>query len=538
MSFPKIKRIRGLLPVFLVLCFLVYFASAGGLYNSMDTPQYFTTEALIHYKDIDLSHFNKDQHYNFIYYDFFNYKDKVYGLRGYLLSVISIPLHVAGSFLQEWIRPDGFPDNATQSPHFAHELATVSLFSIYTLIGLFFFWKTIYLLTQDDSLATIISFALAFGTFLWKYSTSYARQGFLVMLLAITGYAVTKLWYEKHRLRWILVLFFCTAISFGIDTVVFYALSAYCVIYSLYLLRHLSENKLEKNYQIQKLILAILLFLQVVGLNVYFNYKWYGTFNFSQYNRTIQLARLAPSKREELLTSTPIFPTIYSVLFSRGPLPPSIFEHFKDYPPDVAYSYSVKYAMKYSYFGLFIVSPFLLLGFLVLPWVFTKNRYRPIIFYSFFIALLGILGNLKFFAFYASNQYDVRYFYPFVMCLGIPTALALASISRWKRWYLSVGMYIVFLASILFSLAMGWMGVLNMFQPALTGERKIWVEYKYFFTMLKSTPPQTLYNNTFLNRNNIWMALILSFIVYNTYFIGSRLVKSAKIRKWMSKWRK
>jgi len=94
---------RHLLPfVLFTFIFTVYFSSSVGLMNSMDTPQFFTTEALIQNHNIDISVFRYDPHY-FVWPDVYNYKNQTLGLRGYLTSVLYLPLHIISN--QHYLDP-------------------------------------------------------------------------------------------------------------------------------------------------------------------------------------------------------------------------------------------------------------------------------------------------------------------------------------------------------------------------------------------------------------------------------------------------
>jgi hypothetical protein len=113
--------------------------------------------------------------------------------------------------------------------------------------------------------------------------------------------------------------------------------------------------------------------------------------------------------------------------------------------------------------------------------------------------------NSKVLIFWGGNQYDIRYFYPYSIPLAFLAAVGVNSLITLKKLrFLSVLFYIVLG---LFSIFMGWLGVLNMYKPSLSGERKIWVEAKTA-NILNSYSLSELINHTFPNLINLPIALL------------------------------
>jgi hypothetical protein len=120
-------------------------------------------------------------------------------------------------------------------------------------------------------------------------------------------------------------------------------------------------------------------------------------------------------------TSAPLHIVLPAVLFNAGKLPSGAFTHFDTLPSAAAVFTSVQYAKINDFYGMFVLSPFLVLGF-VFP---LFRRDRRILFLngiSVFLFFLNMAGNAKFYAFWGGNQYDIRYFYPFCILLVIPFA--------------------------------------------------------------------------------------------------------------------
>ncbi|KXK10320.1 MAG: hypothetical protein UZ22_OP11002000834 [Microgenomates bacterium OLB23] len=126
--------------------FIVYFSSAAGLFNSLDVPQFFTTEAIMEHQSLDLLPYQSDPHF-FVHPDFIMYKNQMLGLRGYMQSVFSLPLHVAGSIIAPAFQVSQFPPNII-TPGFQYELAITSLYAVFMIAGLFFVWKLMCELTK------------------------------------------------------------------------------------------------------------------------------------------------------------------------------------------------------------------------------------------------------------------------------------------------------------------------------------------------------------------------------------------------------
>ena len=101
------------------LILTVFIASAMGLANSVDTPQYFTTEALIQNQNVDMLAFLNDPHF-FVQPDYFYHEGQIMNVRGYTTSVLAIPFHWAAQPLQHVLNTSTFP-TSIQSPNFSYE---------------------------------------------------------------------------------------------------------------------------------------------------------------------------------------------------------------------------------------------------------------------------------------------------------------------------------------------------------------------------------------------------------------------------------
>lgn len=486
--------------------FTIYFISSVGLINSGDTPQYFTTEAIIKNKNLDMSFFKDDPHF-FVWPDYFVKDNQILNFRGWLFSFISIPFHYLAVILKTFLKTTLFARHINIVKNFAYELAIVSTLSVWNVFGLILIWMILNKIA-NKKISTLTTLIFAFGTYIWKYAATYTRSIFIVF---INGLVIYSLWsyFKKREKIWLLILSISVGIVFGIDLILFFSLiiSLVLVFTNYYLYFFLkNKNKKDKKEFFIGLGMSFLIFFFIIIVNIFFNYFYYKKITFSNYEKHIFFNELSEKEKNKFLFSAPIYPTILSILFGVGKLPSESFRHFEKAPSIIGEHFSLSYAKKYNFFGLFTITPFALLGFLSLKEMFlNKNKkLKLIICFSFLMFFLQILITTKYFAFYAANQYDVRYFYPYILYLAIPIALAL------KKYFNRKVFFIFTLLLSFFSIFMGWLGVINMYKPALTGERRIWMDlydvpqnfFKYSF--------QDYLDATFLNRENFWVPILLS----------------------------
>ena len=133
------------------------------------------------------------------------------------------------------------------------------------------------------------------------------------------------------------------------------------------------------------------------------------------------------------------------------------------------------------------------------------------------IFLFGITIISKTPFFWGGNQYDVRYFYSYTVLLVFPAAFVLQEIFKTKNKLIKNFFVFAFIISSIFSLIMGWLGVINMYKPALTGERRIWMEIYDLPNQFFNHSFKEYTDATFMNRENFWIPIVLSFLFYLFY---------------------
>ncbi|MBI4009220.1 hypothetical protein HY357_03235 [Candidatus Roizmanbacteria bacterium] len=490
--------------------FSAYFASAAGLYNSTDAPQFFTTEALMSHRSPDLSVYSKDPHF-FVYPDVIKRQGKILGMRGYLLSFFAIPLHVISRVTKYVFKVSDFPKKV-QTANFAYELSVTSFFTIFSVLGLMFIFATSREITKNSHIASLTTLLLAFGSYIWKYSSMYTRQGFMVFLLGLSVYSMWR-WINHKKILYFAIVCLCWAVSFGIDVSLFISFSVYMFFYFLY--KFMSFLLYRKNKEILgKGLVVLIASTPIIFINMILNFVWYGSLHFYLYQHYRLTASIPTEKLNNFLIGTPLFPTLISVFLNFGRLPNSSFSPYSEYPQIAQWS-GVQFAKVYPFYGLFVISPFLffcIAGFILI--LLKAKKLKSLAIFCFTIFSVGIVLNTKFSGFYSPNTYDVRYFYPYVLLLGVPIAVAFEWIFTVKDFTRKLlGIYLL-LASALFSLLMGWIGVLSMFKPALTGERRLWVNVTQIDKMLSKYTPSRLFNETFMNFRNVWVAIVFSLILF------------------------
>ncbi|PIY69301.1 hypothetical protein COY90_01425 [Candidatus Roizmanbacteria bacterium CG_4_10_14_0_8_um_filter_39_9] len=499
--------------------FTAYFSSSVGLINSGDTPQYFTTEALINNHNLDLRPFESDPHF-FVWPDYFMINDQKLSFRGYMLSILMIPIHLLARYISPLFSYKNFATEVVV-PHFKYELAVGSFFTILSASGLFFIWKSIVDITKKKYIAHIIIFITAFGSYIWKYAAYYSRHGMTVFILGLCTYSFIKMQYHdrwKHVAK--LTFFLCWAISFGIDTILFISLTVIIISiygYKLFVRKHILFKK--SSLDMLKIIppafsIAVILICVILNLNAY----WYNSIQSNQMPQSsFYFSNVAQKNRFKVILSAPIFPTLSTVLFNAGKINSVNFQNFDHLPDSIARANSLSYAKIYNFFGLFVISPILL--FSVYALCFKRNIIEnKALMFTLLMFLLNIIGNAKYYVFWGGNQYDIRYFYPYSILLAIPLALTIKNAMA-STWFIKLSFVFILGSLSLFSIFMGWLGVINMFKPALTGERRIWMDLYDFRTDYRLYSPTEYINATFMNRANAWISVIFCILCYATYLL-------------------
>lgn len=498
--------------LFFTLLLCIYTASAVGIINSVDTPQYFTAEALIQHRDIDMKPFEKDPHY-FVKPDFFYQGAQVLNVRGYLFSMLMIPLHAGAFLLKSLLVTQDFPTEIIV-PRFTYELALTMLYTFLSATGVLMIFATIHKVTKNLLLTCAVSLGVGLGTFIWKYSSFYTRHGFSVFALGLFTLGIAYLSQSNSRQKAGIISFgmgILHGLLFGIDQILFIAITVFCLMVAIaQLLKGSLHFHIHKRLYALSLTVAV---LYVVLGNIYF----YNSPLPSFVQKWDTLYAVLGSKTDMFVTSAPVIPVLKAALFNIGPLPHTAFIHFDKYP-EIYTLLGVSHAETIDFYGMFVISPFLLFGFLIILFPKVWKKHLPIVSFSFVVFILGMAGSAKIFGFWGGNQYDIRYFYQYSILLGVPTALVIKHI-----WDLRTGDYFRFLSYIaislfilllVYSLGMGWLGVINMYKPALTGERRIWLTLHTIYAEFHTHTANEYLDATFMNRRNAWVAAMLSSLTH------------------------
>jgi len=524
--FKKILNQEHFLPFILfTFIFTVYFCSSVGLMNSVDTPQFFTAEAILKNKNVDLSPFSNNPYY-FVYPDIYYKDNQTLSLRNYLTSALMIPFHLLANVIKNFVRSDNFP-NEIKSDYFSYQLTVVSLFTFFSALGLTFIFLSIKKIIKNRLISIVLTLLLAFGTYIWKYAACYTRHGITIFLL---GFSVLSLLNyldsrNEHR-KWLAVFLLLYSLSFGIDIFLFLSYSIFIFIFLI--LFHKEKIIDIKNFYIFLLPCIIVFFL------IFLNYHFYGTLLFNQNLNWPKTKEVLGNKSFEAWFSSPLLPVLTSVLFNTQKLNESVFSNFDRYPQKLLEIGSVEYAKKYMFYGLFFISPYLLIIFFIIFFIKKITRKRNIFFillFSFLIFFINLILNSKILFFWGGNQYDVRYFYSYTFLLVFPAAFVLQKILKTKNKLIKNFFVFAFIISSIFSLIMGWLGVINMYKPALTGERRIWMEIYDLPNQFFNHSFKEYTDATFMNRENFWIPIFLSFIFYLFYRLIISLIRFLQNKK-------
>lgn len=494
---------QSYLIVKIVLFFIgfLYFSNSIGLINSADTPQFFTTESIINYHTIDLTNFKNHPHF-FVYPDVYKETDKIFSIRGFLFSILTLPIHVLARPASLLISYKFLPSEIIY-PNFALELSITMLFSLVSLSCLAVLSICLYFAKINSKIAAATILATGLGTYFWKYAGSIGRQP-LIALFIIIWQTMVMLDPKAKNNRFGIIISILAGITFGIDPILFISLGFFILLDCVILAR---------NNPKQAILRAVIYIFSAIYISV-FHFIFYGRPSYSLYDKYDSFQEIPREKLSSFLFGTPLQPTINYVFFGKSPLSEKTLINFNNYPTTKE-AFSANYASKYDFYGLFFITPIFLLSLLGLFQI-LKNNLRLFL-YTAIVFGVNILLTLKWFGFYGGNSYDVRYFYPFMILLALPTAIAIKYILAIKNMILKILSIILISALSLWSVFMGWLGVINMYKPALTGERRIFVSLTEFIANPKAFTFSDYFNATLPNFYNAISFTLLFIAAYSIY---------------------
>ena len=502
--------------------FALFFSSSVGLMNSIDTPQFFTTESMLRYHSFDMGFFKKDPHY-FISPDFAKINGKILNLHGFMLSLVALPLHVISQTIQQLFTATSF-NSFVVTNNFLYELSITSLYVLFSVGGLLFVWKSLIMVTKNTFLSTALIILTGVGSSIWKWSACYQRQGMMVFILGLGIYLMTDSFTHRkneHFWMWSILLI----VSFGIDLFLFLSLFLFFGMSAIYF--YVINRKITMRYLYRSLMPLLLLALCII-VQVAINIKMYGFLQPFQsiYRDTDNpyygafFKGVPEGDRYKVIMSAPLLQTLPVVLFNGGKLPQESYQHITKMTPPVRIRTSYYYLNRYNFFGLFVISSFLLFSIFA---YFLNKKMRVITLFSYWVFITNIVLQSVFIVFWGGTQYDVRYFYPYILCLVVPTGIAFSALYKNKHILIRCSAIAFFITMGLFSVFMGWMGVVSMYKPALTGERKMWIDILTFPSRYQAYSFEEYVNATFPNRENAWIAILLSIMMYLIWQIGKQI---------------
>lgn len=322
-------------------------------------------------------------------------------------------------------------------------------------------------------------------------------------------YIFTRLVEAKSRSSvWLTGLLCTAAASYAIDVIQFVAIVVSIVAYA--------ALSFKKDYVIDKMRLfkvvlpAVIITIIIIASNL----LWYKQISSSLYKENIVIGEKFKGPVLKTWMSAPLIPNVWYLLFSYDQPKPSMFRHFDEIDDVVDQYVSLSYAQKYNFYGLLVISPFFLLSLISL--VKYKKMHRATL-CSWVIGAVGFIATAKYYAFWGGNLYDVRYFYPYMILLALPAAQGLMYLKGFRIAWIFVA------ATTAWSIYMGFLGAVNMYLPALTGERRIWLEPFH-----EQSPDSNIVTALFLNRENADIAVCMWIILMILVLFLKRRMRGTK----------
>lgn len=457
-------------PGFLVFLipYLVYSASLVGMQNTQDFTNYALTKVFVQEQSLFL---DADPRHSFsVDYAWSPVHNRIVSNREMGISLLGIPFFLFGvAFFPFTSLPFlGLHNYVT----IEHKLQVWTYAAIPFTIGVGL--CTLYFLLKGISKRSTAPFAtiliLSFGTLLWKYGTSFYRNGITGVCLAIAALAFMAHHTHKLHARTAGIL---AGIALGIASICDYVMWIPAL-----LMAGLWGALLKKKRSIVPFLAAYLPFLFLAfAYNTYlFGSPIVSPYSYDQYSRFMH--SFFDNFR------TPILWGLWLNLFSNGPIPPQAIGWLLE-RKELALQVGAYFAMSNTYWGIFVQSPYL--WFAVWGWyrfgksLPSKKRFALIFPLIPVVTILALMS--KWTVFYSANIYDSRYVLPIVPIIAMGLAFALDAIRK-SKWVTILLVLAVFLS---FTRAFGAMFM--SFGPNYSGE----VRFDPMYLFQESLTPWRLF---------------------------------------------
>lgn len=434
----------------------LYFSSTVGVMNSSDAPQYALTQALVEEKSIYIEHFSK-----YVYPDYAFINNHMLSVRPIAESLFMIPFYLWGKRVEPLASfPYGdikIKGNTSDSKLEALTVLGNATFASLMLIVLYLFVLELSG-SQISAVLTVITGGL--GTLFWRYSSQFQRFPFVSFFLISAFYLFYKINFKKPKHLNLTFSFLGLTLGFALITDPTVILISATLLVSAIL-------TIIKKIKAPKKIFLLLTFFSIPLLI-------HMTYNLKAFNNPLTFGYKYIAVKDyyrdfKNYYSTPLFPSFFVNLISKGPIPESAFgnlwqnETFKK-------NEGLIYATKLKYLGILSQTPaliFSILGIVYLLW-----HIERIGIYLFLLPLAYIIQMSKYIAFFGPNSFDTHYFLPAIPFLLLGFGIFYSRVACFKTKSIRLFLQIIIFSTILISIYNGWYANLTNYAPHLSGEHR------------------------------------------------------------------
>ena len=436
------------------------------------------------------------------------------------LSYLSVPFYLTAKIIAPFSSPP-YPGTDSQIGYEGKiqvfTYLTTAVFGALSVV-------MIYLISRRFS-ATILSSLIAsvifgLGTLNWKYSAAYFREPVFSSLFLASFYFLILS--RLKNLRYLLFSGFLLGLSLFVDYSKFYLL-LFFLIYILFKTVPSVSKKTsvrpagKKLYSKATISMAFLIGLTVMLIIIfYYNDTVFGSPLTNPHLHKTYFQWMRDPKN---LFNIPLIPGIMTNLINNGPIKAEVLTFFTSHP-DIAKQYAVELYHTWSYKGILIQSPYLVLGFIGLLKLFKNNRFEII--FIFLCSVLIFMVTSKLSVFWGSINQDSRYFLPVVAMITLGLPFFLDWIFSTKNLPIKSSLLLITLFLSLISVYNGWYSDLTQFAPDNTGFYRF--ELKYLQQPFLSPENfRLLFLNTFPNIFNLPLLIIYALLFLGVYLGFCRL---------------
>ena len=471
--------------------FVICGATVVGYMNSLDGSQYALTRSLAERQTVFIG-------------GFANYANPDYALGRHSLqvsdreagqSVIGVPFHFLGRALTPLSRLpyNGHHENLSNETK-TQVITYLSLVFLVSL-GLSYAYTLLKALDISGGAAAATCLLIGFGTLMFKYSASYSRQPAVAVLLLIL--LLELLVYDYQRSPKNLLI---AGIAGGLAIFCDY-LAAIPV---LLCLAAIAIKYKRTPAHILALASGIGFFTLVSGL---YNFAAFGTPFTSPHQHEANITFITHLDNN---FHTPVLQGLYLNLFAFTRIPASSVTWLLSHPELVRFSL-VDYAVKTTYKGIVVQSPFLIMA--LVGWGFYLWRKPSLLILLGCMTLPWLVIMSTFTLFYAPQNFDTRYLLPVVPIVAVGLAFLLDGLIRAQFSGIRAITLGLFCLLALISFYFAWESSVTNFPPSLSGTLR-WAPQEMFKPIVTAQTAWTAFTQTFPNVYNIHVLVALAFVLY------------------------